>query len=387
MKTIELNEDQVKAHDHILEWIKSKKALLTLGGYAGTGKTTTISHTIQTLREDTEKGKDLRIAFCGFTGKAASVLGAKLKAAGAFLEGHDYCGTIHSLIYRPFFNAKGQIAGFELLSGTLGYDLIAVDEASMLNEQIYQDLSSFGVPILAIGDHGQLPPVMGKFNLMEAPEIRLEKIMRQAEDNPIIRVSMIAREEGEIPEGEYGPGVRKICDKKKIREMSDFRGNNRIILCGRNKTRCYTNNFVRSRLGYISPDPSVGEPVICLRNNRKRGIYNGNIGIIQKIRKSGEHWFWADIQIDDLVFSGTIFRHQFGREKLITEWEDFEFEEIGNLFDFSYCLTVHKSQGSEFDDVIVIEERMGMQTDEDWRRWLYTACTRSREKLLILGDE
>lgn len=385
MQTLELNQDQLKAHEEIVNFVRRGKNLLTLGGFAGTGKTTLIAHAVKTIKEIKQKTeRDFKIAFCAFTGKAASVLRSKLQGIESYDQDEDYSGTIHGLIYTPIFGAKGVIAGFELLP-TIDYDLIIVDEASMLNEAIYKDLSSFGIPIIAVGDHGQLPPVFGDFNLMANPDIRLEKIMRQAEGDPIVRLSFIAREYGRIEPGEYGPGVSKVTDRKIMYSLDGIR--EKMILCGRNKTRVFTNKFVRGKLGINSSSPVPGEKVICLKNNRKAGIYNGNLGILKEIKPSGRHWFQVKIQMEeDFLFDGTIFRHQFDREKLITEWEDFEYEEIGNLFDFAYCMTVHKSQGSESDDVVVIEERMGMQTDDDWRRWLYTAITRSKSKILIIGE-
>ncbi len=71
----------------------------------------------------------------------------------------------------------------------------------MVSEDIFRDLTSYGIDILAVGDHGQLPPIEGKFSLMSDPILRLEKIHRQAADNPIINLSMQIRENGKIPKG------------------------------------------------------------------------------------------------------------------------------------------------------------------------------------------
>jgi exodeoxyribonuclease-5 len=56
-----------------------------------------------------------------------------------------------------------------------------------------------------------------------------------------------------------------------------------------------------------------------------------------------------------------------------------------NLFDFGYALTVHKAQGSQAKRVILFEERFPQMTDDNWRRWLYTAVTRAEEELYIIG--
>lgn len=388
---IELSRDQRVAEEAILEFWKSGRKLLTLGGYAGTGKTTTIAHAIRSL--GTIQGQDRpTIAFCAFTGKAASVLRTKVEAVGA-VSSSDYCGTIHGYIYNPIINSKGLVCGFNRKgSEEILADLIVVDEASMLDEQIFNDLRSYGKPILAVGDHGQLPPVMGRFNLMERPEVRLEKIHRQAEDNPVIRVSRMAREEGWIPVGEYGPGVRKVSGWSSLYEMDLEKS---LVLCGRNKTRVFWNKKIREQAARAGRDlagqtdmPVPGDKVICLKNNRLAGVFNGTTGIVLSIDDAGRHWKLMNVKLDNLGYNyfGRAFKHQFNFESTIREWEGIEPKDMGDLWDFGYCLTVHKAQGSESPNVVVIEERMGMQTDDDWRRWLYTAVTRSKDKLLIVGN-
>jgi exodeoxyribonuclease-5 len=105
------------------------------------------------------------------------VLGNKLMNIGP----EDYVGTIHSLMYFPETDdVSGMILGWHRREW-LEFDFIFVDEASMVGKEIWEDLLAYGVPIVAIGDHGQLPPI-GKdnFNLMEDPEYVLTEIHRQA---------------------------------------------------------------------------------------------------------------------------------------------------------------------------------------------------------------
>lgn len=378
---IKLSPDQEAAEEQILQFIKERRALLTIGGFAGVGKTHVLAHVVSSIEEDARP----RIAFCAFTGKAASVLRAKLEAMDTLKE-NDYCGTIHGLIYRPIFNDKKQICGFEKRDKfDINYELIIADEASMIDEITFNDLSSFGIPILAAGDHGQLPPVMGKFNLMERPDVRLEKIHRQAADNPIIKLSMMARLDGYVPVGEYGAGVKKIAGREALYDMAISREDLPLFLCGKNDTRVRVNTFVRKKLCIASERPIAGDRLICLKNNRKRGIYNGMTGVLNKISPLRDHWYWAEIQLEGAPeFIGTISKHQFNQRYPLREVPGIEADKIGNLFDFGYCLTVHKAQGSESNNVIVLEERMSAQTDDTWRRWLYTAITRSKERLLLV---
>lgn len=359
MDKLELNKIQQSAHDHIIDWFKSGNNLLTLGGYAGTGKTTLIGLTIDDLKQE----KAIRVAFCAYTGKAATVLKSKLN-----MMSDDYCGTIHGLIYQMTGKFRGQPV-FERRD-SIDYDLIVIDEASMIDSKIFNDLQSYGIPVFAVGDHGQLPPINGGLNLMENPEIKLEQIMRQEENHPIIKLATMARESVKIPCGEYGEGVIKIADRTKLR---NFLSPDTIVLAAMNKTRININSYVRNFYGINSNDPVGGEPIICLKNNRMVGIYNGNISTLLSIKNERKYY---SIETD-LPYSGITLKEQFG-SKYICDVEGVD------LFDWAYCITTHKAQGSEFDNVILIEERMPKMDDDNWRRWLYTGITRAKKCLTII---
>ena len=190
---IELSSDQQFCFDAIMSWYSNPSALLSMGGYAGCGKTTLIGKMRNTLPRST------RVAFCCFTGKASSVLRSKLQLFEIQRFPDDYCGTIHSLIYEPILDdVTNEIIGW-VLRVKIPYDLIVIDEASMVNEELFKDLCSYNIPILAVGDHGQLPPIDGNLNLMKSPMLKLEKVHRFAESNPITKVSILAREQGFIP--------------------------------------------------------------------------------------------------------------------------------------------------------------------------------------------
>jgi exodeoxyribonuclease V len=370
---ITLNEKQQQAHDMIMDFVQSHGELLTIGGYAGTGKTTLIGKTLETMRHD----RAVSIAFVCFTGKAAMVLKSKV---AQFMGPEDYCGTIHGLIYNLVGRSRTGRPMWERRDH-LEQDIIILDEASMVDEVIFRDLQSYHVPIVAIGDHGQLPPVNGNFNLMERPDFKLEQIMRQAEDNPIIKVSMMARLDGKIPYGDWGKDglVRKIKGYKFLKHAYPD-----IILCASNKTRCNINSWKRDQLGINELMPQgegvmEGEPVICLKNNRDAGIFNGMIGNIKTIKARGP-FYEASIDMGEFEWSGDIMAAQFGAEKTIQEVPV-------DVFDWSYCITVHKSQGSEWRSIVLLEERMRFLTDDQWRRWLYTGVTRAKEALTILSKE
>lgn len=379
-KELALTRDQEGAVDQVMDfWRAGEAALLTLGGYAGTGKTTVIGEAVKRV----SKLKDRpMIAFCAFTGRAASVLRGKLEAA-ELLEMTDYCGTIHGLIYTPNIR-DGMVVGWKKAEA-LPFDFIVVDEGSMLTKTLYDDLASFEIPMLVVGDHGQLPPIGDAFNLMAAPDIRLETIHRQAAGDPIIKLSMIVREGGTIPVGRHGEFVSKTTDRNILDKVPDV--SDPMILCGYNRTRVALNRYVRGRLGLTSALPKVGERVICLKNNRDAGVYNGMIGYVEDLVECDKEHVTLKAKMEGGVdYRGDVWRAQWGSEQTLRPKDKQEARRMGDLFDWGYAMTVHKSQGSEARRVVVFEERLPKMNDEDWKRWLYTAVTRARERLLVVGS-
>jgi exodeoxyribonuclease V len=387
---MELSEDQQKSLNQLLVWFKDKKRepYITLGGYAGTGKTTLIA---VFKKQITEENKDLKIAFCSYTGRAAQNLKRKLQDIDAISSG-DTISTIHGLIYKAIEDFEGVIIGWEKKEELEEKNLIIVDEASMVDEVIWNDLLSYKIPILAVGDHGQLPPIKGNFNLMQSPQLLLTEIHRQAKENPIIAVSEQARQTGIISPGKYHNKVVKYLKndheaQERSGELLESYKKDTLILCGFNATRVKINNFVRNALGIEGKNPQVGDRVICLRNNHKQEIYNGMLGTIVSIESKDKDWYQADIEMDDSlrIYSGLIYGPQFGASGGMNFTKDRSLSVTGDLFDFGYALTVHKAQGSQARKVVIFEERSSHMDEEMWRRWLYTGVTRAEEELYIFG--
>ncbi len=383
--------DQRQALQSIVSWWQHPEhPYLTLGGYAGTGKTSLMSVLRQIFFKLNPK---LTIAFCAYTGKATRVLETTLKAHQA-RRPKDSVSTIHSLIYAPVVNKQGNIISWNRKSA-LKADLIIVDEASMIDRDIWEDLMSFGLPILAVGDHGQLPPIKPGFSLMAKPDIKLETIHRQAAGNPIIKLSLIARETGQIPIGIHGSGIKKLnrYDSETGSEIEQIMQSNRkdlLILTGYNLSRVKLNQQMRLYYGFESEEPQSGDRVICLRNDWEKGIYNGMTGIIKRIKATeddfeAEKTYEADIDMDDgsAAYSGNLLAKQFNNPTSFAA--ETKRKDNIDLFDFGYALTVHKAQGSQAPKVLLFEERNKHMTDEMWRRWLYTGITRAEEELVIIG--
>jgi len=384
----QLSHDQKTALSRVLKWYKKDRAssqFVTLGGFAGTGKTTLIA----VLRRELDHlDPGLKVGFVSFTGKAARVLQTKIKEESVLYR-KDTVSTIHALIYTPVLNAREEIVGWKKKE-SIDRGLIIIDEASMVDSSIWEHLVSYNVPMVVVGDHGQLPPIRGNFNLMQTPQLVLTKIHRQARKNPIIGLSIQARENGMIRAGRYADDVVKFEaeDPETQEVMQEMLNNYRVdtlILCGYNKTRKRLNSYIRQALGFDTPEPTIGDRVICLRNNHQAQIYNGMLGTITSLSRKNDSLYEASIDIDgeDDRYNGLISVDQFDADKTLNFTNKRSILHGVDLFDFGYALTVHKAQGSQAKRVMLFEERFAKMTDDQWRRWLYTAVTRAEEELYI----
>jgi len=222
---VELTKEQKKAVNAILQQLRvggygkpnslcREPFVLTVGGYAGTGKTTLLC---ELRKEIYNKFPKLSVAFVTFTGKASSVLQTKLDVNGISSYENDYIGTIHGLIYKAEtrYDTKLKahvIVGWKLKEeDDVWHDVIIIDEASMVSKQLWDDLGKFGKPIIGVGDHGQLPPIGDQFNLLTHTDFKLTEIHRQALNSPIIALSKLVREQGYIPTNKFfSPEVFKL---------------------------------------------------------------------------------------------------------------------------------------------------------------------------------
>lgn len=326
-----------------------EKDIQTLGGYAGTGKTTVIQNLIEFLPN---------WAVCAFTGKAVNVLRKK---------GVEAPTTIHSLIYECRKGADGRPLFF--LSEDIDAAGIIVDEASMVGSDLDMDLRSFNRPIIYVGDHGQLEPVADSgFNLMKRPDFTLEKIHRNAGE--------IAHFADHIRQGYKPSSWSKHGSGSKIEFIEKNEINHRLLevdqtICAFNKTRVRLNKEARRQLGYPKDELVVGDRIMCLRNNREKGLFNGMQGSICEL--FGER--------------GMVF-HSDGKDYAINPYDSSQFNQVKHEknydrdapdpFDFTYAMTTHKSQGDEWGSTLVVEEKCSLWSHA---RWAYTAASRAKEKI------
>ena len=361
----ELSDEQDEALSLILDWIEEKdNAEFRLGGYAGTGKTTLIKEIMKALRDKYAVGA------AAFTGKAVAVLRKK---------GVHPSSTLHSLLYHAEYDYRTKRMVWTPRT-FLPYDIVIVDEASMVSNGLYDDLRRYKVKLLFVGDPAQLEPVGDNPNLMRQCDYVLKTIHRQAEKSPILRYARAIREgRRNLPHGKWGNdkvGHLSVVDSMFGIDLNDYD----IVICGKNITRHAVNAKRRVQLGRAG-NPVVGESVICLANNKMHGVFNGMTMKITKVFEASfavQPMFHADL-VDDAgeeYYNVPILREFFGKDRK-NDSLDARKRTVSIPFDYGYCLTAHKAQGSEWDRVLVIDEPlMG-----DHSRWQYTAITRAAKEL------
>src|SRR2546421_4897304 len=269
----EFTPHQDAALKAVANWLKDKPGeratplLFRLFGYAGTGKTTLARHLATHI--------DGEVKFAAFTGKAALVMRAK---------GCGGASTIHSLIYRARESGE-ETPNFELWDDApvSNAALIVIDECSMVDAELGRDLMSFGVPVLVLGDPAQLPPIQGGGFFTEAePDAMLTEVHRQAQDDPIVRLSMQVRAGERLEPGEYGQTQvvrRDALDPQPVLDADQ-------VLVGRNATRRAYNIRMRERRGFAEAMPMTGDKLVCLRNNRRKGLFNGALWMVKERPKA-----------------------------------------------------------------------------------------------------
>lgn len=362
---------QAAALDAAHAWLKSagrgSDPVFRLFGYAGTGKTTLARHLAA--------GVSGAVCYAAFTGKAALVM----RRAGC-----PEASTIHSLIYTPVAKADGTVS-FRLNedSALRTARLLIVDECSMVDADLARDLLSFGKPILVLGDPAQLPPVRDAgFFTNARPDAMLTEIHRQSAGNPIIRLATDVREGRALRHGDHGGGSRVIGQG--VLDEAELLAADQVIV-GLNRTRQIFNARLRAALGCESAMPEEGDRLVCLRNDRRLGIFNGGLftlcGTPRRLTK--KRLIRLHVQSEDFPerapFAVDV-RPEFftGTAETLTARDLRDSQH----FDYGYALTCHKAQGSQWRHVIAYDESGAFRAEA--RRWLYTAITRAAERITLV---
>lgn len=397
------------------DWYRNgDKQVFHFFGYAGTGKTTLAKYLAEGIGDD--------VLFAAYTGKAAHVLQTK---------GCHNASTIHSLIYRSRDKSKARLEELkvelgELINSMKDMDqqyidnhpkvraltrdiaeeaknasqpmfvlntesevreapLIVIDECSMVDATMGQDLLSFGTPVLVLGDPAQLPPVgaAGYFTEGVKPDVMLDEIHRQAKESAILRMATDVREGKRLEIGDWGDNCHVHPSGTKL-DQETVLGFDQLLV-GKNKTRHAMNKRVRQFIGHDGEYPVVGDRLVCLRNNSELGLLNGAIfhttgvdgvmdGKVHMSVRSEDNPNAGDVEVAALE------QHFLGRGKELDT--QYWLRSEGQEFDYGYALTVHKSQGSQWDSVAVFDESWGPKQSR--QRWLYTAITRAATDVTVV---
>lgn len=395
----------------VAKWLhEGDQQVYRLFGYAGTGKTTLAKHFAE--------GVDGTVLFGAFTGKAAYVLRTK---------GCPGATTIHSMIYHTKDKGRAHLLELEAalaelraelhaelapdeprenvdyhpkvqeLSGQIELErnslsrpsfslnmestvkdatMVVIDECSMVDGRMGEDLLSFGKKVLVLGDPAQLPPVHGAgfFTEVNRPDFMLEEIHRQAADNPIIAMATKVRLKEKLEDGRYG---ESLVTSERLTPEQALEADQ--ILVGRNVTRTGVNRRVRSLLKHEHWHPVPGDRLICLRNNHDKGLLNGAIWHATEIGDISDERIVMTLDPDLGGDPTTVEAHSaYFKGEEVPFWNRKDAEE----FDYGYGVTVHKSQGSQWDDVLLFDESYCFR--ENRHRWLYTGITRAAEKVIVV---
>ena len=395
---MELNEKQKNGLTLALQRYKNKEKYTVIAGYAGAGKSTLVRFIIEELK--TYGVKETDVCFACFTGKAAQVL---LK------KGNKNVITLHKLLYKSIPKESG---GFvRIPNPSIPYKIVVVDEVSMAPKTLMDLLFKHNVYVICLGDPFQLPPVDKKEDnhLLDTPHIFLDEIMRQAQESEIIQLSMAIRENRPI-EAFQGKEVQILNKEELNTGMLTWADQ---ILVATNATRVSINTQMRKLLNF-GEKPQDGDKIICLRNywdcfsDNEEPLVNGTIGILKdsfltkrylpSIVKSTDGLSHIDLIVGDFISDSGMYFHSLEMDKKMIDTGEFSLDwktvyqlnrnpktrDIPPLeFTYGYAITCHKAQGSEWDKVLVIEEKFPFDKIEH-ARWLYTAVTRSSEKLVLV---
>lgn len=369
------------------------KKYTVISGYAGSGKSTLVRFIIEALDVDEDD-----VCYCAFTGKAAEVLRKK---------GNKNACTLHKLLYESIPKPEGGF--YRKPKPCLDYSIIVVDEVSMAPKTLIDLLLSHNVYVVCLGDPGQLPPIDKNEDnhLLDHPHIFLDEIMRQAQESEIIQLTMKIRNNESI---DYYDGKEvKIIPYSQLNTGVLQWGDQ--ILTATNAKRQAINNQMRQLLNYPNY-PVDGDKMICLKNYWEDfsvngdPLINGTIGILKnsfqtwreipRFVKSNIKKFdvlTSDLMIPDtndmydlvdmdqkMILTGNKccdWKLSYRLGKLRSKYGDI----VPKEFTYAYAITIWKAQGSEWNNVVVLEESFPFDR-ETHARAMYTAATRASKKLV-----
>lgn len=389
-----LNYEQELVANDAVNWFKnSSEQVFELEGGAGTGKTFTIYEILRRLNLNANQYMPM-----AYTGQASIVMRTR---------GFHTARSIHSSLYESV-----DVYDTNLINNKFGLptkrkqfklrefidpniDLFFIDEGYMVPDYMVNDILSFGKKVIVCGDSNQLPPVGGKpgFFTGKFKTRRIHQLMRQAENDPIVYLAQRALKGEPIHSGMYGNSVLVVDDSELCPAMIGFAD---CIACGTNRTRDILNSYVRQLARFDdSPIPKYGERVICRNNNWQMvqdglalanglcgtvlsqpgvGNYNGKVFNIN-FKPDLANTVFYDVPVNYEYFVANYDNKQIIKDKTKL------FGMQGEMFEFAYALSTWLCQGSEYNNLIYIEEFMRPQIQNQLN---YTGITRAKRGLIYL---
>lgn len=363
----------------------TEENVIVISGLSGTGKTTITRAILNTY-------KNYSIGCAALSAKASQ----RITEATGFSA-----STIHRMLG---WDGKGFIHNY---NNPLPYDVILIDECSMISANIFYSLVSAvkqGGKVIMCGDNGQLPPIgYGNIynDLLEKSNDfcvnKLTKILRQAEKSGIITDSVKIRQgvnpldkpeikvvNGELQDMTYmfrenREGIRDLAIKTYLKSIEQTGLDETVIIVPR-KSNCDNSTFEINRIiqdelinkkvqgiNYGVLTYRIGAKVIQRANNYDKNVFNGEVGYIKNI------WKEKNTQMFSVEF-------KLGNNTKMVTFSQGDLENI----DLAYALTCHLSQGSGYKNVITIIDNTHYSLLDSCL--LYTAITRAKKKSLLIAE-
>jgi ATP-dependent exoDNAse (exonuclease V) alpha subunit len=358
-------------------WHSTNERIFALDGAAGTGKTSTAQKMAEAI--------GCNVLYAAPTGQAASRMR---------LKGCVGAGTIHGLLYFPNIlsvktsddakvRQKDQLEWIERRTAPLSRgkqradiaplvatELLVVDESSMVSDRLWNSILAYpNVRVLALGDSAQLPPVKGMANtLLGVNGAKLETIHRQGLGSGLLTAATDVRE-GRALDWFYDASYRTVGNLSHL-TCKEFETFDQIIAHS-NAQKVKINEMVRQIKGFDADKLYAGERIIRLRNDHAKNVMNGSQWVVTKATTAK----WLELQSVDDASVVVTYRRGSAPGPIKAE-----------LFEFAYCTTVHRAQGSEWPSVLIVGDayvniKSSSCAHPDYaRRWWYTGITRANNR-------
>ena len=422
-EAIALTAEQIAALDALNDFVHSTEKLYLLTGYAGTGKTTLLQIFVQGLRE---QGDDRTIVLSAFSNKATKVLARMADQWQLEIDAMTCCKLLG---LRPVVNEDTGNQEFQLDrqqgSQVDRYRLIIVDECSMVNEELWRLLVNavsnlYGsTQILFVGDSAQLPPVN------ESESACFREILHKSELTEVVRYG------GAI--GVIAEDIRRNLERDRFPRFQSDVNDDQTEGCfvlprpawERLMLRAFTSDAYQINPDQVRALAYTNRRVMQLNQKIRRAIYgptalrfvpgerlialnpclddeaiilptSAECEVLEARRSRDGEWpIWLlSVQTEDEDFRTLRVLHESGESELKLKldllarekrWMEFwDFKQHFHEVDYAYSLTIHKSQGSTFQDVFVDLPSMNANRNIIERNQLcYVAFTRAAKRLFI----